>query len=241
MKLISDHHLHGETICRIDFPEEHASLTAILEGLAPTLYPADDFTPHGRPPRPKRHMREIAGLMRPVLLPVNQAGMNAALRSAFEADGWSKEPVAAGPMAGPDAPLSLRGDFVRGKVFVEVEFGNVASMHRDFFKFQIANRSGAGDVGVLVVATKRLAYFFDTNVATFETAVRNKPYLAIGVQMPIWILGIEPDDFDAAFRARYGEMLELCEANGVECHPFDAAMHAAGSAPDSADDLDSDD
>ena len=92
-------------------------------------------------------------------------------------------------MAGPDTPLGLKGDFVRNGVFIEVEFGNVASMHRDFFKFQIANRSGAGAVGVLVVATDRFSRFFDSGVATFEIAERNRPFLAIGIQMPLWING----------------------------------------------------
>jgi Restriction endonuclease BglII len=161
--------------------------------------------------------------------------MNRQLRDDFRAAGWTKEPVAAGPMAGPDAPLYLRGDFVRNKVFVEVEFGNVASMHRDFFKFQIASRSGAGEVGVLVVATERFAAFFDTNVATNESALRNKPYLAIGVQMPIWVIGIEPEDFTQALKPRYDEMHELCARNDLACHPFETVLRAPLPEASSAD------
>jgi hypothetical protein len=161
--------------------------------------------------------------------------MNLELRTAFRSAGWTKEPVAAGPMAGPDAPLYLRGDFVRNRVFVEVEFGNVASMHRDFFKFQIANRSGAGDIGVLVVATQKFAAFFDTNVATFESAIRNRPYLAIGVQMPMWIVGIEPEDFQSTIRPSYDAMHLLCTANGLQCHGYEAVFGAPAERDISGD------
>jgi hypothetical protein len=226
VKILSDHHQHGETICRVDFPEEEASLRRVLNSLSPSMYEIRDFTENTRPKRPKRQEREIGGVRLPFLMPVDQRGMNKVIKAALEAELWSPEPVAAGPMAAPDTPLALRGDFVRNRVFVEVEFGNVASMHRDFFKFQIANRSGAGDVGVLVVATERLARFFDSNVATYETAQRNKPYLAIGVQMPVWIVGIEPDDGFAEIGTQYEAMRALCTANGVDCHSFDTAIGA---------------
>ena len=54
-------------------------------------------------------------------------------------------------------PSGLLGDFAKGGIFVEVEFGNMASAFRDLFKFQIASRSGAGRLGVLVVASDRVA------------------------------------------------------------------------------------
>lgn len=221
-----DRYLHGDTICRIDFPDEAESLERALRSLEPPLYEVDGFDATSRPKVPKRQDRDIGGMGRkPFLLPVNQGAMNASIKSALRADGWTSEPVAAGPMAGPDTPLSLRGDFVRNRVFVEVEFGNTASMHRDFFKFQIASRSGAGDVGVLVTATERLAKFFDSGVTTFESARRHRPYLAIGVQMPVWIVGLEPSDF-SDIGHRYEEMRLLCEEHGVSCHDFGTALGA---------------
>jgi hypothetical protein len=213
-----------------DYPDEASSLITRLSLIEPPVYEIEGFTSQGRPKKPKRQARNLPGIgEKPFLMPVNQRAMNNAIKAALRDDGWTAEPVAAGPMAGPDAPLYLKGDFVRGSVFVEVEFGNVASMHRDFFKFQIANRSGAGAVGVLVVATDKLARFFDSNVATFEIAVRNKPYLAIGVQMPIWIIGIEPDDFEFSIGPRYREMWELCRANGVIAHTWEDAIGSSQS------------
>jgi hypothetical protein len=139
-------------------------------------------------------------------------------------------------------PRKWKGDFFRNDVFVEVEFGNVASMYRDFFKFQIANRARAGDVAVLIVATKRLAKFFDSGVASYEAALRDIPFLAVGIQMPICFIGLEPNSFDEIGN-RYEEMRMLCEANGLECHDFAAALGAdvqIESEPGAESDLDED-
>jgi hypothetical protein len=226
MELRFDQYIHGHTICINDFPAEAESLERVLTSLKPALYEVNGFTLQGRPKKPKRHDRDIPGSGRkPFLLPVDQTAMNKAIKDQLTVEGWTSEPVAAGPMAGPDTPLSLRGDFVRNRVFVEVEFGNIASMHRDFFKFQIASRAGAGDVGVLVTATSRLAKFFDSGVTTFEAAQRHRPYLAIGVQMPVWMIGIEPSDF-TAIGHRYEELRFLCEENGLSCHDFGTALGA---------------
>lgn len=225
VRILSDSHLHGEVIVEHAFPEEHHSLVEVLSEARIPLRPADEFTRTGRPLKPKRHLRTIGGAKRPFLLPVDQAEMNRALDRALRSKDWDPQPIAAGGLAGSEAPLGLRGDFVRNRVFVEVEFGNTASIFRDLFKFQVANRSAAGDVAVLIVATERFARFFDSGVATFETLQRLLPYLALGIQMPIWIVGIEPADF-GAIGERYEEMRRLCEENGVQCHPWDLAFGA---------------
>ena len=93
----------------------------------------------------------------------------------------------------------------------------MASVYRDYFKFQIANRAGAGHVAVLVVATQRFAKFFDSGVANFEAAMRDLPYLAIGIQMPIWFVGIEPSNFDEVGE-RYEEMRALCQSTDWTIH-----------------------
>ncbi len=222
---MTDSHLHGEVIVEHAFPQEHGSILEVLGAAAIPLRPADEFTRSGRPLKPKRHSRAIGGVRRPFLLPVDQAQLNAGLDAAFRPQGWQPQPIAAGAMIGGDTPLGLRGDFVRNRVFIEVEFGNAASIFRDLFKFQVANRSGAGDVAVLVVATERFARFFDSGVATFETVKRILPYLRVGIQMPIWIVGVEPTDF-GGIGERYEEMWQLCRENGLECHRWEVAFGA---------------
>lgn len=228
IRIVSESHLHGEVIAEHAFPEEHESLLRVLSQVAIPLRSAGTFTRSGRPLQPKRHIRRIGGVKRPFLLPVDQAAMNRSLDQALRREGWDAQPPAAGEPVGGEAPLGLRGDFVRNRVFVEVEFGNAASIFRDVFKFQVANRSRAGDVGILIVATERFARFFDSGVASFEGVQRLLPYFAVGIQMPIWIVGIEPVDFGAV-RERYEQMRRLCEANGLPCHPWHVAFGAATS------------
>jgi hypothetical protein len=71
-----------------------------------------------------------------------------------------------------------------------------------------------------------LARFFDQGVATFEEAVHLLPYMAIGIQMPIWVVGIEPDDFSEV-RSHYDAMFAVATANGVACHSFESVWGAA--------------
>ncbi len=80
-------------------------------------------------------------------------------------------------------------------------------------------------MGILVTATERLAKFFDSGVSSLEAAQRLLPFMAIGIQMPIWIIGIEPTDF-SEIGERYDEMANLCRENGVDCHSFDTAVGA---------------
>lgn len=216
-------HLHGEVILENAYANEYDWLMGTLGGLSIPLRPFGRFTASGRPLSPKRHMRSLEGRRLPFILPVDQAALNEELDRSFREGGWTTQPVASGAMAGVDTPLGLKGDFHRNGVFVEVEFGNVASMYRDFFKFQVANRAGTGQVAVLIAATERLARFFDSGVTTFEAAKRHLPYLAIGIQMPICFIGFEPNSFDEIGN-RYEELRELCELNGLECHPFATAL-----------------
>jgi hypothetical protein len=225
MRIVTVSHLYGEIVAEHGFPTEYDSLLSALGSLDPPLRPLAGFKSSGRPLQPKRHARTIAGQKKPFLLPVDQAALNRHLDETLRTDGWQSQPVASSELISGAAPLGLRGDFVRNRVFVEVEFGNVASMYRDFFKFQIASLARTGDVGVLILATERLAKFFDSGVTTFEVAERLLPYLSIGIQMPIWFIGIEPEDY-GPIGERYEEMRKLCEENGLSCHPFDIALGA---------------
>jgi hypothetical protein len=221
MRIVTASHNHGEVIVRHGFSEEYQSLTSMLSSLSIPLRPIKPFNSNSRPKEPKRHQRAIGGKKRPFLLPVDQGAMNKTIEHLLRIDEWQTEPVAAGEFDTEATPLSLKGDFVKNGVFVEVELGNAASMYRDFFKFQIANRAMPRSVAVLIVATERLAKYFDSGVATFEAAKRHIPYLAMGIQMPIWIVGFEPESFKD-IEVRYKEMHAICVENGLDCHTFEA-------------------
>lgn len=182
-------HLYAETIAEGDFQREWQELLDVLGTLAPPLRSPGPFTPTGRPPTPKRQFRVIGGRRRLAMFPIDQAAFNRLIDRRLRDIGWQRQPIARGDLVADPIPNNLLGDFAKGGVFVEVEFGNIASAFRDLFKFQIASRSGAGRLGVLVVATDKVARFFDQGVATYEQVTRLLPYMGIGLQLPTVVVG----------------------------------------------------
>lgn len=226
MRFESRSHLYAETVLRYDFPEVYRDLVEVLGGMEAPLRSAGPFKT-GRPSVPKRQRVHARGSSRFALFPIDQDALNRSISAALRERGWKAEPVATAGMTVPEGvgPLHLKGDFVKQDVFVEVEFGNMASTYRDIFKFVIAHRSGAGEVAVLITGTRRMMKFCDQGVATYEGSLRMLPYLKIGVQMPVWLVGVEPEDWEAV-RARYDEMYRIASDNGIECHPFVAIFGA---------------
>ena len=225
MLLHTASHLYAQTIAEGDFRVEWEQLLDVLGTIEPPLRPSSPFTANGRPPTPKRQFRTIGGRRRLALFPIEQAAFNNLLDERLRVLGWNRQPIARGDLVAGPIPNNLLGDFAKGGIFVEVEFGNMASAFRDLFKFQIASRSGAGRMGVLVVASDRVAQFFDQGVATFEQVTRLLPYMGIGLQLPTVVVGLDLNDWTAV-RARYEEMRAVAEANGLDCHPWEAVFGA---------------
>jgi hypothetical protein len=225
MLLRSASHLYAETIAEGEFRVEWEELLDVLGTVDPPLRMAAPFTASGRPPTPKRQFRTIGGVRRYAMFPIDQAAFNALLDRRLRDKGWTRQPIARGELVAGTIPNNLLGDFAKGGIFVEVEFGNMASGFRDLFKFQIASRSGAGRLGVLVVATDRVARFFDQGVATFEQVTRLLPYMGIGLQLPTVVVGLDLNDWSAVSR-RYEEMRAVAEVNGLACHSFETVFGA---------------
>jgi hypothetical protein len=228
-------------------PQGHRDADAILEGrfsalwgelrdtlaeISPPLRPFEPFTAGQRPDTPKRHkVRASPPTYR--MLPIDQSALNLEIDGRLRGLGWTSQPYALEAVTGGRLPTYLQGDFAKQSVFVEVEFGNQASLFRDLFKFQIAGQTRAGDVGVLVVATDRMARFFDSGVATYEQALRLMPYMRIGLSLPTAIVGLDLADGDwEVVGRRYGEMQAIAEANGVICRSFEDAWRAPSVDPD---------
>src|SRR5208337_4042792 len=76
----------------------------------------------------------------------HQTGYNKALGLAFVARGWELQPVL-------KRNPRLIGDFRKHLVFVEVQFGNSASLFRDYYKFQYGLANGLLSLAVLIVPT----------------------------------------------------------------------------------------
>ena len=218
-------HLYAQTIAAENSARVGRSCSTSSERSIRPLRKPGPFTAAGRPPTPKRRFRTIGGRRRFALFPIDQAAFNRDLDARLRRLGWERQPIARGDLVPGPIPNNLLGDFAKGGIFVEVEFGNMASAFRDLFKFQIASRSGAGRMGVLVVASDRVARFFDQGVATYEQVSRLLPLMGIGLQLPTVIVGLDINDWSVV-RERYEEMLQVAEANRLDCHTFEAVFGA---------------
>lgn len=126
---------------------------------------------------------------------VVQQIMNTYFRLMFESKGWQSEPHAT-PDENED---ELRADF--RKTFygdsdkkitlqIEVEFGNIASSYRNYFKFQLSFSYGLTDICVLIVPSQQLANRIDSGVACFEKCKREIAQAKLSVTVPIIIIGL---------------------------------------------------
>jgi len=128
---------------------------------------------------------------------VVQQLMNTYFKLRFESLGWESEPLAT-----PDeSEDSLRSDFrktffseLNGKgitIQVEVEFGNVASSYRNYFKFQLSFSNSLTDICLLIVPTQKLSIRIDSGVSNFEKTIREIPSAKLSITVPILVIGLD--------------------------------------------------
>lgn len=120
----------------------------------------------------------------------HQSGYNRALAVEFFRAGWTAQPVL---RANP----KLIGDFQKGLVFVEVQFGNSATLYRDYYKFQYGLANGLLSLAVLIVPTKPSAFFPGRpasvhNMAEYSLASTCLSVLPISV--PTMLVGLLPEN-----------------------------------------------
>jgi hypothetical protein len=223
MRMRVESHRYAEDVLEARFRDEWLEVREVLGTLEVPLRPAGPYTRQGRPKTPKRQQREFGGRRSNVLLPIDQSAMNGLIDAALVKLGWKRQPWVLVDQDGRPIDTHLRGDFEKNGVFIEVEFGNVASLYRDLFKFHVAGTTGAAEVGIIVVATAQLAAFFDQGQATWESATGLLPYMRVGLQLPTAIIGLDVNDWSRV-QQRYHEMLAVLEANGESGHGFETVL-----------------
>ncbi len=128
---------------------------------------------------------------------VVQQLMNSFFFKRFESLGWETEPAAT---PGENAD-ELRSDFRKtfideetGEVLVtaqiEVEFGNVASSYRNYFKFQLSYSYNLTDICVLIVPSQHLSTRIDSGVSNFEKTCREIPSAKLSITVPTLVIGL---------------------------------------------------
>ena len=120
----------------------------------------------------------------------HQAAYNKSISIALAGRGWNLQLLLS------ESPR-LIGDFLKGLIFGEVQFGNSATLYRDFYKFQYGLQNGLLSLAVLIVPHNE-NIFFPTrvasvrNMANFQLAIRYFTVLPISV--PTVIYGLLADD-----------------------------------------------
>ena len=120
----------------------------------------------------------------------HQTGYNKAFAVAFEAMGWESQPLLR-------LSPKLIGDFQKGLVFVEIQFGNSATLYRDYYKFQYGLANGLLSLAVLIVPTKPLSFFPTrpdsvNNMADFGLA--NTCLTVLPINEPTMLVGLLPEN-----------------------------------------------
>jgi len=177
----------------------------VLRSAPVPLLDANEVNPkRGGVKRRKRKPRKGDPGARYFFLPVDQKALNAHLDHEFKKLGWELQPPIVGRdhTGGPET--GLKGDYKKGRLQVEVQFGNMARWYTDVFKFQLSYSLGEIDVAILVVPTQAFANLIDENVAYFERVSRELPWAKMSLTLPIWVIAVEPTSYQP-LRARYEE------------------------------------
>ena len=126
---------------------------------------------------------------------VNQKILNAMIRNRLRKLGWEVGRI---PLAPKDRGLKIgnKGDFKRElenglRIFGEVEFGNSASVFRDFFKFGFVRDIDTFDIGILVVPSDNFSKEVE-NILSYQDVKRILEHVSGSIQTPILVLGIHP-------------------------------------------------
>ncbi len=212
------------------FGEAKAEILEILRAApVPLLDPNELSARRGGVKRRTRDRSRPSVDQRFIFLPVNQKALNIHLDEAFKSKGWQLQPpiVSRERQGGPET--GLKGDYKKGLVQVEAQFGNMARWYTDVFKFQLSYSLGEIDVAVLIVPTRAFANLIDENVANFERVSRELPWAKMSLTLPILVIGIEPDDYGLVRQCyeRAGETFALDRQQAgvsVQVVPFDTRL-----------------
>jgi restriction endonuclease BglII len=82
----------------------------------------------------------------------HQTAYNRAFGEAFGRLDWEPQPILR-------TDPKLKGDFRKGLVFVEIQFGNSAALYRDYYKFQYGLANGLLSLAVLIVPVSAKKFF----------------------------------------------------------------------------------
>ncbi|MEA3327546.1 MAG: BglII/BstYI family type II restriction endonuclease [Chloroflexota bacterium] len=119
-----------------------------------------------------------------------QTGYNKAFTNLFLKQNWENQPLLR------KSPR-LIGDFRKGLVFVEIQFGNSATLYRDYYKFQYGLYSGLLSLAVHIVPTNPIEFFPTrprsiSNMANYKIA--HTCFSVLPINVPLLLIGLLPEN-----------------------------------------------
>lgn len=120
----------------------------------------------------------------------HQTAYNKSLATGFTKLGWEPQPRLR-------KEPNLIGDFRKGLVFIESQFGNSSTLYRDYDKFQYGLANGLLSLAVLIVPTTPKDFFPTRpksvqNMAEYALA---KTYLSVlPINVPTLLIGLLPEN-----------------------------------------------
>jgi hypothetical protein len=113
-------------------------------------------------------------------------------------NGWDIQPfIGIGENNDDKEPIKLKADFrktINNRFFqIEVQCGNNSRFYADLVKFQMAWLQKLTDVAILIVPMNNYALRIGENICNYERLERELPYLRNVLQLPILVIGFEPD------------------------------------------------
>jgi hypothetical protein len=120
----------------------------------------------------------------------HQSAYNKALEIEFCKFNWVLQPLLYNDP-------KLIGDFQKNDVFVEVQFGNSATLYRDYYKFHYGLTHNLLSLAVLIVPTDPKTFFPTrpasvNNMAEFDLAY--KYFKLLPIPVPILLIGLLPEN-----------------------------------------------
>ncbi len=120
----------------------------------------------------------------------HQTAYNKAFSVEFASLGWEQQPRLR-------VEPRLIGDFRKGLVFVEIQFGNSSTLYRDYYKFQYGLANGLLSLAVLIVPIKSGEFFPTRLNSVLNMAEYNLAHTCLAVlpiNVPVLLVGLLPEN-----------------------------------------------
>lgn len=172
MKIIDRYsYRHARSILEAEYPSELLDVEVILEGV--------DFVQQQQAITRSRGGKVVATKS------LSAPKTNGLIYQALKKKGWDVTPRIISK-----SKSHLAADAKKGKIQLEVQFGNMARWYTDVFKFLLSYSADDIEVGILVVPMQETAKKIDENVAYYERVIRELPHAKMGITIPILVMGV---------------------------------------------------